>query len=457
MLSPMNAPISSSLTLSDVIRQTVPRYTSYPTAPAFSAAVTAEAYDGWLRQAGGAGNPVSLYIHVPFCRSICHYCGCNTKASKRDEPIEAYAKVLLKEIDLVADRLGPVEIGHLHWGGGTPNLLPPAAMTAVVAALRARFRFRADMEHAIELDPRHVSAAGARLLADLGVNRASLGVQDFDPAVQEAIGRIQPLPVVERAVQSLKRAGIRRINFDLMYGLPLQTPASIRDTAMKAAGMAPDRIALFGYAHVPWFKTHQKVIDEATLPDSDARHTLARIARETIDAFGYEEIGIDHFARPEDELTLARDAHRLHRNFQGYTTDWCETLIGLGASSIGRTPQGFIQNAPDVAGWARAIEAGTLPIVRGKAFEGEDLLRSDVIEEILCGFSVDLDLVARRHGASVETFVGDLEKLRPMVEAGWVSITGARVEIVRHGIELARLVASAFDSYLGGSRHSVAV
>ncbi|WP_181699866.1 oxygen-independent coproporphyrinogen III oxidase [Chthonobacter albigriseus] len=454
----MNAPHHPSLTLSDVIRRTVPRYTSYPTAPHFSTAVDGKAYGTWLDAAGKAGGPVSLYLHIPFCRTICHYCGCNTKASKQDEPIRAYADVLRREIRLVAERLGPVEVSHIHWGGGTPNLLPPDLMTAVVDDLAGLFRFRADMEHAIELDPRHVTREGARHLASVGVNRASLGVQDFDPAVQAAIGRIQPLEVVEQAVLSLKYAGIRRINFDLMYGLPLQTPASIRSTAMNAAGMAPDRIALFGYAHVPWFKSHQKVIDEATLPDSDARLVLSRIARETIDAFGYEEIGIDHFARPEDELTLARDDRTLHRNFQGYTTDRCDTLIGLGASSIGRTPSGFAQNAPDVGGWKRAIEAGNLPIVRGKTFEGEDLLRSEAIEELLCFFDVDLDAVAARFGVSGATFDADLKTLAPFVQAGWVGVDGRKVVIQRNATEIARVVASAFDAYLGtGGRHSVAV
>jgi oxygen-independent coproporphyrinogen III oxidase len=254
-------------------------------------------------------------------------------------------------------------------------------------------------------------------------------------------------------------AGIGSINFDLIYGLPLQTPASMRRTAMHAAGMAPSRIALFGYAHVPWMRPHQKLINDADLPGVGERYDLARIARETIDAFGYEEIGIDHFARPEDELTLARDRRRLHRNFQGYTTDGAAVLVGLGASSIGKTPSGFAQNAPAVPAWARAVEAGRLPVERGLVLGPDDRLRSDVIEQLLCYFDVDLDSVAAAHGADPAELHRDVEDLRPMIAEGWLKYEAGRLAMVDHRVELARVVASAFDRYLkaGIARHSVAV
>ncbi|WP_181706307.1 oxygen-independent coproporphyrinogen III oxidase [Chthonobacter rhizosphaerae] len=454
----MNAPVISSVSLSELARRTVPRYTSYPTAPHFSTRVDAGVHAAWLMRAGRRADAVSLYLHVPFCRSICHYCGCTTKASLKDGPILAYAETLRREIALVAELTGPVEVSHIHWGGGTPNLLPPAAFEAIVEDLHRRFRIRDDVEHAIELDPRHVTRMDARRLMAAGVTRASLGVQDLDPGVQAAIGRIQPLEVVEAALAALRIAGIHDVNFDLMYGLPGQTRETIRHTAMNAAGLAPSRIALFGYAHVPWFKPNQSLIDEASLPDADARIELARVARETIDAFGYEPIGIDHFARPDDPLTAARDAGTLRRNFQGYTTDAAATLIGFGASSIGRTPEGFAQNAPDTAGWRRAIEAGQLATVRGKAFEGEDLMRGEVIEALLSVFTVDLSAAAARHGADPATFSEGLDRLAPLVEAGWVAVDGWTVRIERQPTEIARLVASAFDAYLGtGGRHSVAV
>ncbi|HUG63007.1 MAG TPA: oxygen-independent coproporphyrinogen III oxidase [Methylomirabilota bacterium] len=455
----MNAHHKSDHRLFDVIGRTVPRYTSYPTAPHFTTAVDGEVYDGWLKSAGRADDPVSLYLHIPFCRSICHYCGCATKATRRDEPISAYACVLRTEIARVARSLGRVRVSHIHWGGGTPNLLPAADFAAVMSDLDRLFDLSTLAEHAIELDPRHLTRSGARFLAGIGVNRASLGVQDFDPEVQIAIGRVQPLEQVEEAVAALRLAGISAINFDLIYGLPLQTLASIRRTAMHAAGLAPSRIALFGYAHVPWFRPHQKLIDDGALPGAATRLDLARIARETIDAFGYEAIGIDHFARPEDDLTLARDARQQKRNVQGYTTDTATVLVGFGATSIGRTPMGYAQNATAVGAWTRAVEEDRLPTERGRALTADDRLRADVIEQLLCYFDVDLAAVAARHGAAPDALVADIAKLAPLVAEGWVVVEGARVAIVDHGAELARVVASAFDAYLteGSARHSVAV
>lgn len=454
----MNAPFPPPPTLLDLARRMVPRYTSYPTAPHFSPTVDATTYGGWLERVGESGAAISLYLHVPFCRTICTYCGCTTKAALRDDPIRAYAAVIHDEIALLAERLGPVPVSHIHWGGGTPNILPPDCFEAIVRDLADRFRFRPDMEHAIELDPRHVTAEGARHLARLGVNRASLGVQTLDPAVQAAIARIQPLEVVAAAFESLRSAGIDAINADLMYGLPLQGEDAIRATADQVIRLRPDRFAVFGYAHVPWMKPHQKRIDESTLPDADARMRQAAIARALLEGGGYTEIGIDHFALPGDPLTAAQTAGRLHRNFQGYTDDDATTLIGVGASSISRTPFGFAQNAPDNHGWRRAIAAGRLPTVRGKALDGDDRLRAAVIEDLLCRFEVDLAAVARLHGADVAVFGEDLRHLAPYVGSGWVAIDGSRIRIARHRHEIARVVAAVFDAYLGrGGRHSTAV
>jgi len=454
----MNAPYLASPTLLDVARRMVPRYTSYPTAPHFSSAVDADVYGGWLERVGGAGEAISLYLHVPFCRTICNYCGCTTKAALRDDPVRAYAAVIHDEIALLADRLGRVEVSHIHWGGGTPNILPPDCFEAIVRDIGDRFRFRPDMEHAIELDPRHVTAEGARRLAALGINRASLGVQTLDGAVQKAIARVQPLPVVEASFAALRDAGITAINADLMYGLPLQTEETIRDTAERVLRLRPSRFAIFGYAHVPWMKSHQKLIDEATLPDAEARLRQAALARAMLEAGGYREIGIDHFALPDDPLTAAQAEGRLHRNFQGYTDDAATTLIGIGASSIAKTPWGFAQNAPDNHGWRRAIEAGRLPTVRGKAYGGDDRLRADVIEDLLCRFETDLAAVAERHGTDPSIFAEDLRRLASLVSAGWLAVEGARVRIARHRHEIARVVASEFDAYVGrGGRHSTAV
>lgn len=455
----MNAHSIPDPLLSEVVRRTVPRYTSYPTAPHFTTAVDGAVTASWLEEAGRRGAAVSLYLHIPYCRSICHYCGCATKASRKDAPVLAYVETMRREIALVARALGRVPVRHLHWGGGTPNLVPEHAFAAVMDDLHTHFDLSALVEHAIELDPRHVSRAGARFLAGMGINRASLGVQDFDPEVQEAIGRIQPLETVEAAVASLRLAGIGAINFDLIYGLPKQTASSIRRTAMHAAGLAPSRIALFGYAHVPWMRPHQGLIDAATLPAAAERLDLARIARETVDAFGYEAIGIDHFARPDDDLTRARDERRLRRNFQGYTTDEADALVGIGATSIGKFARGYAQNAPAIGHWSRAVEAGRLPVERGYAMTADDRLRADVIEQLLCFFDVDLAATATAHGLDPAPLLEDAGALSPMVEAGWVERRDGRLGIVEHATLIARVVASAFDAHLGKgiARHSVAV
>lgn len=438
--------------------QSVPRYTSYPTAPHFCPDIGADAYVEWLGAAAAAKDPVSLYLHVPFCRAICNYCGCNTKASLRDEPIRAYAQTLHCEIGLVADVVGKARVSHIHWGGGTPSLLPDDCFTALVDELSTRFDFRPGMEHAIELDPRYVSAEGARLLARLGITRASLGVQDLDPAVQLAIGRVQPYKTVIKAVEALRAAGIGALNFDVMYGLPKQTLDTIRATATKVVRLRPERIALFGYAHVPWMKTHQRLIDEAELPGAASRIALAREARGIFRDAGYEEIGIDHFALPGDTLHKARLDRSLRRNFQGYTTDTARTLIGLGVSSIGSTPLGLAQNASDNSAWRTAVEAGRLPIARGKRFEGEDRLRAAVIEQLLCYFEADVAAIAAAHGCEPGRLDAEIASLADLSAVGWVTGNGRRIAIVRNAPEIARIVASRFDTYLQrAGRHSVAV
>lgn len=450
--------LDEAVSLETVIRATVPRYTSYPTAPHFSTDVGADAYGGFLDRAATEDGPISLYVHIPFCHSICHYCGCTTKATRRYAPIEAYVEVLRSEIAMVAARIGRRAVSHIHWGGGTPNLLSTAAFEAIVGDFHRFFDIGPDTEHAIELDPRHLGEERARFLASIGVNRASLGVQDFDPAVQAAIGRIQPAETVMAAVDHLRGAGIASLSFDLIYGLPEQTVSSIRRTVDTAMALAPDRISLFGYAHVPWFRVNQKLIDTARLPGSEQRLELERTAHGSIKAAGYTPVGIDHFARPGDPMALALSTRTLRRNFQGYTTDRADTLIGFGASSIGRTPAGYAQNVTDTGNWRERIVGGRFATERGRVLTAEDRLRADVIEQILCFFDVDLSAMAARHGADLAVFSADLDKLEPLVRAGWVTAHGGRVAILRHGAELARLVASAFDAYLGtGGRHSVAV
>ena len=379
-----------------------PRYTSYPTAPHFDESVTPEIYAGWLA-ALPAETGISLYLHVPYCRAICHYCGCHTKAALRDEPVIDYAEGMIAEIELIAAAIGRRQkVSHIHWGGGTPSLLPIPSLKAVAEKLKAAFDILPDVEHAIELDPRTVTPELAETLKAAGVTRASLGVQDFDATVQEAIGRIQPIETVEAAVTALRAAGIDKINFDLMYGLPHQSAETIRRTVELTRSFRPSRIALFGYAHVPWFKTHQRLIDEAALPGASERIALETTARTALAEAGYEAIGLDHFALHDDEMAVAARTGELHRNFQGYTTDDAPALIGIGASSIGKLAEGYAQNDPATNRWRKAIDAGRLPIAKGRALDADDRLRAAIIERVMCDYAVDLDEVTAAHGTTTE-------------------------------------------------------
>lgn len=439
--------------------QTVPRYTSYPTAPHFTPAIDADTYGSWLAELPH-GATLSLYTHVPFCAVLCHYCGCHTKIVRRRDPIEVYADRLEEEIALVAERTGRKKVLHAHWGGGTPSMLGPERLLRIAERMRGAFDFSDVREHAIELDPRQVRRATVRALVEIGVNRASLGVQDFSPHVQQAIGRIQPLGIVADAVSVLHDAGIRNINIDLMYGLPKQTERDVRRSVALADSLQPQRLALFGYAHVPWFKANQRLIDESALPGSEQRLAQAETARRTLLSLGYVPIGLDHFARSDDDLARAAAGGRLHRNFQGYTTDEADALVGFGASSISRLPQGFAQNAADIGGYSRAVSAQRLATARGIALSSDDRLRARIIERLMCDFAVDIEAVASQMGRTqVEDFDSDIDSLGALEAEGVLRIQGRRIAMTENGRPFVRLAAAAFDSYLkrGQARHSAAV
>ncbi len=430
----------------------VPRYTSYPSAPHFSAVVTPDIYRGWLAALPRAAR-VSIYIHVPFCTELCLYCGCNTRAVRKRTPIDAYAERLLQEIELLGD-LNGARLTHIHWGGGTPSILGPDWLETVFGKIASHFDTGALKEHAIELDPRRLDQPLVRMLKTIGINRASLGMQDASPHVQHAIGRVQPFEQVECAARWLRDAGIENLNLDLIYGLPKQTGRDVARSAELAASLHPQRLALFGYAHVPWFKTHQRLIDAATLPGPAERLEQARIAAETLASFGYQPIGLDHFALPDDELSVAAREGRLHRNFQGYTTDDADALIGIGASSIGKLPQGFVQNAPDLAGYGRSIAAGRFSTVKGLALTDDDRLRAAIIERLMCDLAIDLD-----DFGGLERFADERATLTGLAAQGLLTIDGARVAITEAGRPYVRIAAAAFDRYLTTTqkRHSAAV
>jgi len=435
-----------------------PRYTSYPTAPHFSAAVGESEARAWLGALAPA-TTLSLYLHVPFCPSICAYCGCHTKAVKQDAPVAAYKETLEREIALVAAATPARRVKMLHWGGGTPSMLGPQRFAELVGALKERFDVAEDAEHAIELDPRLVDAALVEALVAAGVTRVSLGVQDFNPHVQEAMGRVQPYDIVESAVRLIRGAGISAINFDLMYGLPDQSTPDVVATARLAAGLGPSRLAVFGYAHVPWFASRQKLVEAVRLPGAAERLEQAEAVRGALEAEGYVAIGLDHFAKPEDDLARAAEQKRLRRNFQGYTADPADALIPFGVSSIGRLPQGYIGNAPDIGGWRRAVEAGRLPIARGLAFSPDDIARGAAIERLMCDFALDFGALAAAHGFAEHAFDAALPRLATLAEEGLITLSGRVIAVTQSGRPFVRLAAAAFDAYLdaGAARHSVAV
>lgn len=436
----------------------VPRYTSYPTAPHFGAEVDAARYENWLGGIG-KGDHVSLYLHVPFCRAMCWYCGCFTKIVNRYGPVSEYVASLIAETDLVAARLGGrPEARFVHWGGGSPTILTADDFKRISGRLHRNFRLADDAEIAVEMDPRTTTTAYVKALSEAGVNRVSIGVQDFDPTVQKAINRMQPFETTARVVGWLRDAGIEAVNLDLMYGLPHQTEDLIAAMTEKALSLRPARIALFGYAHVPWMKAHQRLIDEAVLPDAQARwHQAARAAAMLQDA-GYVRIGLDHFAHPDDPMASPFTG-RVRRNFQGYTTDNADTLLGFGASAIGNMPQGYVQNVAAIKSYRERIAAGRLPTARGLELSADDKLRRAVIERIMCSLEVNLEEACREFGVETGYLDDALDNLRPLADDALVEIAGRHVRVTEQGRPLVRAAAAAFDAYLGAgkARHSAAV
>ena len=437
----------------------VPRYTSYPTAPHFTGEVDGTVYRRWLSELS-PDQELSLYFHIPYCDTLCWFCGCYTKIVRRYEPVARYLGMLLNEIDLVADTLGArFRARHLHWGGGSPTLIKATDWQRLIERIYTRFDVGPDAEIAVEMDPRDTTEEYIDALAWAGVNRASIGVQDFHPEVQKAINRIQPFELTERVVGWLRGQGIAGINMDLMYGLPYQTTERVVETVDLAARMEPDRVALFGYAHVPWMKSHQKLIKEDTLPDFEERWRQSEAAADRLVELGYVRIGFDHFARPNDDLAVAHAEGRLHRNFQGYTTDSAPALLGFGASAIGSLPQGYVQNTQPLRAYHDAVTFAEFATERGVELSADDHLRRDIIERLMCDMAVDLKTVCKAHGVARKTLGDEMERLGPLAEDGIVEVDDGYVTVTDEGRPFVRLVAAAFDTYLnkGEMRHSKAV
>jgi oxygen-independent coproporphyrinogen-3 oxidase len=437
----------------------LPRYTSYPTAPHFAAGIDGADYAAALA-ALPPEVPVSLYLHIPFCRSMCWYCGCHTTITAREAPVTRYLDALSREIDWVGAQIGHAPPArHVHFGGGTPSLMQPGQFVALMDRLRRTFHFDRTSEIAIELDPRTLTPGIVAALAEGGVTRASLGVQSFDPTVQRAINRVQSFAETAAATEGLRAVGIAAVNFDLIYGLPHQTLESCRDTVAQALTLQPDRFAVFGYAHVPDFKGHQRKIDAATLPNSAERHAQAEGIAEMLQDAGYVRIGIDHYARNADPLAIAARLGTLHRNFQGYTTDACDTLIGFGASSIGRMPNGYVQNIVRIDSYRDAIAHMGTAIARSCRFSEQDRLRGEIIERLMCDYRADLPAICARHDADPLALIASASGLDGLAQDGLITVCDGLISVAPGARPLVRAVAAAFDAYLdrGTARHSRAV
>ncbi|MEX6723029.1 oxygen-independent coproporphyrinogen III oxidase [Parapedomonas caeni] len=442
-----------------LMEQRVPRYTSYPTAPHFHAGISEDVYRRWLAELPDE-TALSLYVHIPFCDTLCWFCGCTTLVANRYGPVAAYLDALDREMDGVRTSLGRERaVTHIHFGGGSPTLLEPADIERVGGWLRHRFGPSAGAELAIEVDPRGLDDRRVAAMGAIGLTRASIGLQDFNPRVQEAINRIQSEEETASAVARLRAVGVTSVNLDLVYGLPYQSTADVLHTVEAALALEPDRLALFGYAHVPHLKRHQRLIPTESLPGAEARLEQADAAEARLRAAGYVRIGLDHFAKASDPMAVALREGRLKRNFQGYTTDVAPALIGFGASAIGALPQGYVQNTADVRAYMRQAGEGRLPVLKGIALSPGDRVRRAIIEQLMCALTVDVAATAAAAGVAPATLLDAFDRLRPLEADGLVAVDGWRVTVPEAARQLVRLAAAAFDAYLNPDegRHSLAV
>lgn len=435
----------------------VPRYTSYPTAPHFGTAVGPGHFLDWVRRIP-AGSEISLYLHVPFCRRLCWFCACRTQGTSSDAPVRAYAETLKAELRLLAEHLPPgVRLSRLHWGGGTPTLLGAGLISDLAEAVFAVAPMAPGGEFSVEIDPNEIDDARLDALAAAGMNRASIGVQDFDPEIQATIGREQGYDITRAAAEAIRARGVQSLNADILFGLPHQSQARIADSVQKLLGLSPDRVALYGYAHVPWMSRRQQMIPSDAMPTPQERLKLFEVARQLFLWDGYVEVGIDHFARPEDGMARALKAGRLKRNFQGYTDDPAPVLVGLGASSISRFPQGYAQNVSGTGDYTKAIRAGQFATHRGHVFAGEDLLRARIIEALMCDFRVSraelLDGFAVTEARLEALFAPVAAQFGDMVR-----LDADGLSIPEPARPLTRMIARAFDAYdLSKAGHSSAI
>lgn len=447
------------MALANSSAENVPRYTSYPTAPHFHPGVDPVVVRGWLDGLEG-DDEISLYLHIPYCDRLCWFCACHTKQTRHYAPVATFLRSLHREIETVGGLVsGRGRVRAVHFGGGSPTMLKPDDILMLGTALRERFDFLDDASLSVEIDPNDMDEGRLDAFAAIGMTRASLGVQDFDPKVQKAINREQSFALTKSIVDAVRARGVRSVNLDLLYGLPHQTCESVAATVTQALTLAPDRLALFGYAHVPWFKKHQTMIDEAWLPDSAARLAQSQLAARMIVDAGYEALGLDHFAKPQDALAVAARGGRIRRNFQGYTEDPCETLIGLGPSAISRFRQGYAQNIVATGEYEKAVDAGQLATMRGIELSVDDQARAWLIERLMCNFTFSAIELVERFGNIGQRLLCEASRLAISGAGQLLRLDGEYFIVPEESRPLVRTVAAKFDKYLrnGTGRHSLAV
>jgi len=433
-----------------------PRYTSYPTADRFVSSFDAAALQQWLakRVIGGVGRPLSLYFHIPFCNTICYYCACNKIITKDHRRSAKYLRYLDKEMELQTRYLsGGRQVTQLHLGGGTPTFLSEDEMRQLMASVRSRFTLVPDGEYSIEIDPRKVGVDMVELLAELGFNRMSVGVQDFDLQVQKAVNRVQPIEETERVMRAARDNGFKSISMDLIYGLPKQNVISFNHTLEKVLELSPDRLSLYNYAHLPAMFMPQRRINAGELPSAESKLQILQLAIRRLTEAGYVYIGMDHFAKPDDELTVAQRQGRLHRNFQGYSTQAECDLLAFGVSAIGKIGPIYAQNVKTLDEYYAILDRDELPVLRGIELTADDLLRRSIIQALMCHFEVSIESIEVAHLINFrEYFADELRDLGVMAEAGLLSIDDEWISVKPAGRMLVRGIAMVFDRHLRADR-----
>ena len=433
-----------------------PRYTSYPTAPHFKDDISQEEFASWINSVK-PDSKISLYIHIPFCSKICHYCGCHTKLTRNEDAIEQYVDFLIKEFELVASKLdNSVQINHIHFGGGTPTILAPKNFDKLINAINKNFKLSSDCETALEVDPRTITIDKVKSYSNCKINRVSFGIQDFNIDVQKAIHRVQPFELIEEVTNLFRANNIDAINFDLIYGLPKQNLKIIEENIDISLKLSPTRIAFFGYAHVPWMKKNMQLINDSDLPNQLERLKMFDLAYDKFQANGFFPIGLDHFARENDKMLTSYLEKNLHRNFQGYTTDNATTLIGFGVSSISYFDQGYVQNLTSIKQYKDHISNNKFTYQKSIKISNDDKIRREVINNIMCYLEVDLNLIYKKYGLSEDYFKNEILNLFPLIDDDLISFQDNLIKVNKKARQISRILSSIFDKYFKGglNKHS---